>query len=124
MSVSPRGAEGERLSQFPNSAVFITAMNVLQHSNFCPDRLLANDNYLLDPNTSRCPSLNSKRSRLFSHKVTPITLDYFLVDLPGREILVIKPAVEMPDQPELDPAVDPRIAVGCQPGCEQIDVPR
>ena len=30
--------------------------------------------------------------------------------------------VEMPDQPELDPAVDPRIAVGFQPGCEQVDV--
>jgi hypothetical protein len=32
--------------------------------------------------------------------------------------------VHVVDQPELDPAVDPRIAVGCQPGCEQIDVPR
>jgi hypothetical protein len=60
---------------------------------------------------------------LFSHKVTPITLDYFLVDLPGREILLLKPPVEMPNQPELDPGVDPRVSVGCQPGCEQIDVP-
>jgi hypothetical protein len=50
-------------------------------------------------------------------------LDYFLVDLLGREILLLKPPVEMPDQPELDPAVDPRIAVSCQPGCEKIDVP-
>ena len=40
------------------------------------------------------------------------------------EMLLLKPAVEMPDQPELDPAVDSRITVGCQPGCEQIDVPR
>jgi hypothetical protein len=54
----------------------------------------------------------------------PITLDYFLVDLRGREIVLFKPPVEMPDQAELDPAVDPRIAVGCQSGCEQIDVPR
>jgi hypothetical protein len=31
--------------------------------------------------------------------------------------------MEMPDQPELDPGMDPRIAVGCRPGCEKIDVP-
>jgi hypothetical protein len=30
-------------------------------------------------------------------------LDYFLVDLRGCEILLLKPAVEIPDQPELDP---------------------
>ena len=67
---------------------------------------------------------NPNRTLLFSHKVTPITLDYFLIDLRDREILLLKPSVKMPDQPELDPAVDPRIAVGCQLGCEQIDVPR
>ena len=33
----------ERLSQFHNSAAFITDMNALRHSNFCSDRLLAND---------------------------------------------------------------------------------
>jgi hypothetical protein len=31
------------LSQFHNSEGFITAMNVLQPSNLCPDPLLAND---------------------------------------------------------------------------------
>jgi len=36
-----------------------------------------------------------------------------IVDVLDREILLLKPPVEMPDQPELDPAVDPRIAVGC-----------
>jgi hypothetical protein len=40
---------------------------------------------------------------LFSHKVAPIRLDYFLIDLLDREILLLKPPVEMPDQPELDP---------------------
>jgi hypothetical protein len=54
----------------------------------------------------------------------PITLDYFLVDLIDRKMFLLKPPVEMPDQPELDSAVNPRIAVGCQPGCEQVDVPR
>ena len=64
-----------------------------------------------------------ERTRFFRIKVTPITLDYCLVDLLDREILLLKPLVEVPDQPELDPAVDPRIAVGYQPGCEQVDVP-
>jgi hypothetical protein len=41
-----------------------------------------------------------------------------------REILLLKPPVEMPDQPELDTAVNPRIALGCQPDREQVDVPR
>ena len=56
--------------------------------------------------------------------VTPITLDYFLVDLLCRKILLRKPPVEMSHQPELDSAVDPRVAVGRQPGREQVDVPR
>jgi hypothetical protein len=59
-----------------------------------------------------------------AHKGTPITFDYVLVDLLGREIPLLKPPIEMPDKPELNPGVDPRIAVGCQPGCEKIDVPR
>jgi hypothetical protein len=33
----------ERVSLFHNSGVFITDMNVLQHSNFCADRLLAGE---------------------------------------------------------------------------------
>jgi hypothetical protein len=41
--------------------------------------------------------------------VTPISLDYFLVDVLDREILPLKPPVEVPNQPELDPAVDPRM---------------
>jgi hypothetical protein len=45
----------------------------------------------------------------------------FLVGLGASGAL--KPPVEMPGQPELDSAVDARIAVGCQPGCEQVDVP-
>jgi len=53
-----------------------------------------------------------------------ITLDYVLVELFCGETLLHKPTIEMPDQPKLNPAVDPRIAVGCQPGCEQIDVSR
>jgi hypothetical protein len=39
-------------------------------------------------------------------------------------MLVRQPTVEMPNQPKLDPAVDPRIAVVYEPGCEKIDVPR
>jgi hypothetical protein len=35
----------ERLSPFHNSAASITGMNVLRHSNFCPDRLLAKDKH-------------------------------------------------------------------------------
>jgi hypothetical protein len=52
----------------------------------------------------------------------PITLDHFLGDLLRREILLLKPPVEMPDHTELNPALDPNIAVGCQAGCEKIDV--
>jgi hypothetical protein len=63
-----------------------------------------------------------ERARLF--RIKSIAVDYFLVDLLDREALLLKRPVEMPDQPELYPAVDPRIAMGCQPGCEHIDVPR
>ena len=34
----------ERLSPFHNSVASGTDMNVPRHSNFCPDRLLSNDN--------------------------------------------------------------------------------
>jgi hypothetical protein len=34
------------LSQFHNSAAFITDMNASQHSGSCADRLLASDRYL------------------------------------------------------------------------------
>jgi hypothetical protein len=57
-------------------------------------------------------------------QVASIKLDDVLIELLRGEMLLHKPAVEMPDQPKLNPAVDPRIAVGCQPGCEQIDVSR
>ena len=59
-----------------------------------------------------------------TERIKEIAAQLDLVDLLDREILLLKPPVEMPDQAELDPAVDPRIAVGCQPRCEQIDVPR
>jgi hypothetical protein len=59
-----------------------------------------------------------------SRQVAPITLDCVLVQLFCGERVLIKPTIEMPDQPKLNPAVDPRIAVSCQPSCEQIDVPR
>jgi hypothetical protein len=55
---------------------------------------------------------------LFSHKVTPITPDYVLVQLFKAEMLLLKPAIEMPDMPKLDSAVDPGIALGCQSICE------
>jgi transposase InsO family protein len=46
MSVPSSGVEGWKdCRNSNNSAVFITDMNVLQHSKFCPDRLLANDRH-------------------------------------------------------------------------------
>jgi hypothetical protein len=46
----------ERLSQFHNSAAFITDMNALQHKQFCADGLLASDSRGLRraPQNSRC----------------------------------------------------------------------
>jgi hypothetical protein len=65
-----------------------------------------------------------RRYSLPALQVAPITLDYVLIELFCSETLLLKPTIEMPDQPELDSAMDPRIAVGGQPGCKQIAVPR
>jgi hypothetical protein len=51
----------ERLSHFLNLVAFITDTNALQHSNFCLDRLLANDRYSVSFGHSR-KSLNALRS--------------------------------------------------------------
>jgi hypothetical protein len=45
-------------------------------------------------------------------------LDYVLVQMFRAEVLLLKPAIEMPDIPKLDSAVDPRIALVCQSVCE------
>jgi hypothetical protein len=46
--------------------------------------------------------------------VTPIALDYVLIQLFNADVFLLKPAIEMPDVTKLDSAVDPRIALGCQ----------
>jgi hypothetical protein len=52
-----------------------------------------------------------------------IALDGVFIELLRTDALLLKPTVEMPDEPELDSAVDARKAVGCQVIGEQIDLP-
>jgi hypothetical protein len=47
------------LSQFHKSVVFITDMSAWQHSNFCPDRLLANDRLPSRPSKTAQRTCNS-----------------------------------------------------------------
>ena len=52
-----------------------------------------------------------------------IASDDVFIELLRTDALLLKPPVEMPDEPEQDSAVDTRKAVGCQVIGEQIDVP-
>ena len=52
-----------------------------------------------------------------------IALDGVFIELLCTDALLLKPPVEMPDEPELDSAVDARKAAGCQVIGKQIDVP-
>jgi hypothetical protein len=52
-----------------------------------------------------------------------IALDDAFIELLCTDALLLQPTVEMPDEPELDSAVDARKAVGSQVIGEQIDVP-
>jgi hypothetical protein len=56
-------------------------------------------------------------------KPAAIALDGVFIELLCTDALLLKPTVEMPDEPELDSAVDARKAVGCQVIGKQIDVP-
>jgi hypothetical protein len=44
-------------------------------------------------------------------------LYYILVQLLRREMHLLEPTVEVPNQPKLDPAMDPRKALRRQLGC-------
>jgi hypothetical protein len=52
-----------------------------------------------------------------------IALEGHFIELLRTDALPPQPTVEMPDEPELDSAVDARKAVGCQVIGKQIDVP-
>jgi hypothetical protein len=56
-------------------------------------------------------------------KPAAIALDGVFIEFLCSDALLLKPTVEMSDEPELDSAVDARKAVGCQVISEQIDVP-
>jgi hypothetical protein len=57
-------------------------------------------------------------------EVAAITLDDVLIELRRTDTLLVKPTVEMADEPELDSAMDPRKAISQQPIGKQVDVPR
>ena len=44
----------------------------------------------------------------------PITLDEIFIELLRPDTLLVEPTVEMPDEPELDTAANPRKAPGGQ----------